>query len=291
VVLDLPPALISVGLLLVLLRLLGPWQLPLLAAWLCAGPVLCCPAAERWAVRVLYGLRHRTPAEAALLEPILMAAAARCGESVTGMDLYVRDRRTANAFAVGRRSVALTSGLLDAYRRRVLTGAQMTALVAHEVGHQATGVASHGGLLATWWTMPWTALGRFATGVGRGLVRGLPFGRASLLLVPVIVVQAAVGLSRRGQWTGLAALVLLVFAAAVQPLLEAAVARGAEYAADRYVAARGMGADLAAALGVLQRPAGRGVGQLGRLRADHPTTQDRIGRLQSHELSAPIGVA
>jgi STE24 endopeptidase len=81
------------------------------------------------------------------------------------------------------------------------------------------------------------------------------------------------------QWAVAAVLCAAAVGAVVCPLLDAAVSRRSEYAADRYAAEVGLGPQLAATLQVLdggQRPRPRLVG---RLLKRHPSAAWRIAVL------------
>jgi STE24 endopeptidase len=283
----LPPTVASIGLLLVLLPLVGPWQPLLLGAWVCGGPLLWWRPAERVAVRALYRMRPSTTAETAVLRPVFSEAAARCELPGRALDWYVRDLQEVNAFSAGRRSVAVTVGLLSAYRRGALTSEQMTAVIAHELGHLAVRSAAPANLAVVWWTLPWRVASHAAAVIGRSMVQRMLFGRAVLVLGPIAAVKAASDLYADKAWSALVLLGLILFMITVHPVLEAAVARTGEYAADRYVDERGMGADLAAVLTRLPEMPGDDRGPLARLLVHHPAAQSRLTRLQRLEDTTP----
>jgi Zn-dependent protease with chaperone function len=113
-------------------------------------------------------------------------------------------------------------------------------------------------------------------GLLRAIVRHVPTARASLVLVPVVGVIAAVQLGQHHAWAALAMLVGLGFIVAVQPLVQAAISRASERAADDYTARLGSGPDLVAAL---QR--GHLTDRTVPWLATHPRLADRLDRLQA----------
>jgi STE24 endopeptidase len=269
---------LSAVLLLIAFGGLGRWVAVVLVVWLGVAAVLWCPPVERWAGQSVHGFRRPTVAEVTLLQPVVSAVVARCGAAAAELDWCVIDRPRPNAFAVGGRAVALTGGLRDAYRDGVLSGDQVVALLAHEVGHHVTGT-SRGSVAGGWLMLPWTVVQKFLAGFVGGALRAVPLARVSLLLVPVVVGRAAAELYSGGGVAPLLLLGLLVAALFVCPPVDAAVRRGGEYAADRYVACLGMGRDLAGALTALRAtPVGRR-GAVARLVSDHPSVESRLARL------------
>lgn len=256
---------------------LGWWAILVLVVWLGAAPLWRWRAVERWAVRMLHGFRRPTAAEVELLQPVVSVVVARCGPAAASLDWYVVDRPRPNALSVGRRAVALTSGLRDAYRDGLLTGDQVVALLAHEVGHHTTGTGRLG-LAGGWLMLPWTIVHTFLTGFVGGLLRAVPLARVSLLLVPVAVVRAAIELYSHGGGAPLLLLGLFAAAFGAGPA-DAALRRAGEYAADRYVAALGLAPELAGALSALRVETADRRGWLPRLLADHPPVERRLARL------------
>jgi Zn-dependent protease with chaperone function len=127
-----------------------------------------------------------------------------------------------------------------------------------------------------WLATPWRLAAAMFAGLLRAIVRHVPTARASLVLVPVVGVIAAVQLGQHHAWAALAMLVGLGFIVAVQPLVQAAISRASERAADDYTARLGSGPDLAAAL---QR--GHLTDRTVPWLATHPRLADRLDRLQA----------
>jgi STE24 endopeptidase len=271
-----PTLLGSVLVLVVAFGWLGAWSGLVLLGWLLVAVALLCRPIERIAVRLAYRYRPLNSREAALLDPLHRQALARCGLPVHAVDWYVHQRMPGvNACVVGGRSVALSAGLVDALARARLSQPQAVAILTHELGHHRDR-ATHYGLSIAWLGLPWRlAAASFAT-LLRAIVRHAPTARASLVLVPVVGVIAAVQLGQHHAWAALAMLVGLGFIVAVQPLAQAAISRASERAADDYTARLGSGPDLAA---VLQR--GQARHRTARWLATHPRLADRLDRLQA----------
>lgn len=75
------------------------------------------------------GARKPKPNEAERIEPIFSRVAARCGFQRDQFDLCVLDDMEFNAFALGRRTVAITRGAME------LPEEEQEAIFAHELGH------------------------------------------------------------------------------------------------------------------------------------------------------------
>lgn len=121
----------------------------LFLGWMCVAPVLLSRRGERFAVRL--GLRFRlpSPADQTRLRPVLDAALRRCGEPSDVVDLYVTQEVGLNAYLAGRRSLALTHGLVEQVLAGRLPDALLHAVLLHELGHRACGHRRYA--LATGW--------------------------------------------------------------------------------------------------------------------------------------------
>ena len=273
------PAMIgSLLLLLLIFGALGPWSGLLLLTWAACAAAMTTRAGERVTVRALLGFRRPSPEQAAALQPA-WATALRVTETEAGeVELYVQTARMANAYAAGGRSVAVTSRVLRDYQSGRLPENLLVAVLAHELGHHATG-ATRPMLLLSWLTAPW----RQTTRVVIGLVRALT-GRQSQrgLALVVLVAGLAVAVVRavqQGLWTAGGVLTFVALATVLCPLADAAISRHGEFAADRFAADHGLALELAAALRALDdgQPGARGWPR--RLRASHPTPDRRIRAL------------
>jgi STE24 endopeptidase len=254
---------------------LGSWSGLILLGWLLVAVALLSGPMERIAVRLAYPYRPLTSREAAQLDPLQRHALARCGLPADAVDWYVSRTMTGvNASVTGTRSVALSAGLVDALARGRLSQPQAVAILTHELAHHRDR-ATRFGLSIAWLGLPWRLVAAIFAKLLRAIVRHVPTARASLVLVPVVGVIAAVQLAQHHAWAALSMLVGLALIIAVEPLAQAAISRASERAADDYTARLGSGPDLAAAL---QR------GQVSDRRAPwlatHPPLADRLDRLQ-----------
>jgi STE24 endopeptidase len=277
------PAMVgSLLLLLVLLAGLGRWEGLLLLGWLGSGAMLLRPAGERLAVRVACGFRRPTADQEALLSHVWTAALQRAGTSAGDVDLYVRHRDEPNAYAAGGRSVAVTSGVLADFLARRLGQEPMIALLVHELGHRAT-KATQLGLMSAWLAAPWRLTVRLMTGIAMTLTGARRQPRLLLAVVAVAEVIVAVAqAAMQQQWLVAFLIGGITTAAVLCPLIDTAVSRRSEYAADRFAAQQGVGPDLADALRVLDRGASHRRSPMARLLASHPSTSRRLKALTAY---------
>jgi hypothetical protein len=265
-----PGLLVSGALALMVLALLPP-ALGLLgfAAGAAALGVLAAGGFQGPAVQVLTRARRATGGERAVLAPILSALG---GTGMPTTALFVRRAPRAQAppaVVVGRSSLVVTPWLVEATYRGWVSQAEATALVLHATGrHRARRHRLELAVLAA--TVPWRAVTAVARGIGRRC-GGLPFLRAGWSLRGVVGAVAVVQSALEGRAVygviagGFVTLTYLVPAAA--RVLE----RYVEAAADRLVAAHGLGEVLA---GLLRR-------------SRVPVSAARLQRLQSSGCRPP----
>jgi len=248
-----PAVLLSTVLVTVPLGGLGQWAPIGVAGWLLCAPLLLRQRrVERFVVRTVFHFRPPTGRDAEWLKWLR----ARCerdwfelvdAPGAGDFDWYVLDDARPNAFAAGRHSIAITTGLLHRAYAGHLTPDELIAVALHEIGHHAAGDVRHG--LVVWWlTWPWRTIRRFAVRLGHRI----SLSGVAALLTPVVVAvaiwRAATGASTGPQaWATVAVLGAALLAAYVQPVVEAATSRGSERAADAFVVRRGLGSALASA--------------------------------------------
>lgn len=227
---------------------LGRYALLPVLAWLVLGPLLLARRpVERVVVRYLLRFRRPSGRNAERLVWLASCCADLAGAAASRLDWYVLEDLRPNAFAAGHHSIAITTGLLRRSDAGQLTAEELLAVALHEVGHHATGGVRHG--LVLWWlTSPWWNVHRLALRVAGWL----PFSRVSIRLMPLIVTVAVWRIASDGAVASqaVAEIVLLTatcFATVVQPLIDAAVNRRSEQAADEYVATLGERSALAGA--------------------------------------------
>lgn len=271
-----PAVIASSGVVLVFAGGLGSWVAVVLLSWLASGVLTLTRTGERIVVRLGPGFRRPSPADRALLDPVWTQVIDRAGLDPRSVDLYIQRGTAINAYAVGGRSVAVNTRLLNEWRRGCLDRDAVAAVLAHELGHHETRGARF--VLATLWlTMPWRVLYRAVLGVGIRLI-----GRqAALPLATVVIVTfgaAAIHAGRQSLWGTVVVLSAVAVCALVVPLIDAALSRAGEYAADRFAARVGYGGDLARVLSTLDHGAGREP-MIVRRFARHPSPTDRVRNL------------
>ena len=272
------PAMVgSVLLLVVLFGWLGEWEGAVLLGWFGSGVVLCSRFGERLSVGVGAGFRRPTGTESARLAPAWAAALDRCGVTEGEVDIYVRRGQDLNAFSAGGRSVAITTGVLARFSAHRRGEEYLVAILTHELGHRATR-ATKFTLVTAWLAFPW----RFASRLVIGIIIST-IGRRKPLLLPAGAVVASLMIAivqavQHRQWAVATVLTAIAMCSVACPLIDAAVSRRSEFAADRYAAAAGLGPQLAAALkafdGGQRRPR-----LVARLLSSHPTVARRIAGL------------
>jgi STE24 endopeptidase len=272
------PAVLGSLLLMLASVALSRWAGLLLLSWACAG-ALMTRVGERIAVRAACGFHQPSPGQAAAVQPAWATALRVTGTKAGDVELYVQTAQAPNAYAAGRRSVAVTTRVLVDYRAGRLPENQLVAALVHELGHHATG-ATRPTLLLLWLTAPWRVTASLLTGLAGRLAGRQP--RPGLAVV--VVAGLAVAVTRalqQGQWKTGGVLLVVGLAAVLGPLANAAISRQSEYAADRFAADHGFAIELAAALGGLDGGGRVAAGWPQRLLATHPPLDRRITALST----------
>lgn len=268
---------------------LGAWAPAVPLTWFALAGLWLTGGGERVAVRVAYRYRRLTGSERAVLAPAVDVAESRTQISAGSVDLYVRaGPRDINAFAAGRRSIAVTEGLLAAVEQERLTAAQAGGLLAHEIGHLRI-CSTRYGLAIAWLSAPWRAVVGVLGGMLRLIVGKVPTARAGLVVLgPIVLAVAAIQGVQQQAWVPLAAMLLAGVLLVVQPLADAALSRAGERAADSYAVACGLGPELADALRSFTSP---GAGQRHTAWASHPSRDRRIRELAAASTTARVAGA
>jgi len=242
----------SLGLLLVAFGWMGRGEGLVLAGWLASGAAACTRSGERIAVRVGFGFRRPSSAQWAALVLPWCSALDRAGIVRDAVDLYVAPGGDVNAYAVGRRSIAATSGALQHYRARWLGGLDLESVLVHELGHLAAR-AARSALISTWLALPWRLTSQAVLGLALATVGRREPIRLLGLVVGAAVVRAVVQAIIAGQVAVAVLISTLAVCAVLCPLADAAISRRSEYAADRFATQQGAGPQLATALTRLDR--------------------------------------
>ena len=270
------------------LVLTAAWAPLLFVLWVgCAG-LWSTPFGERWAARAALGFRPVPPSRWELIEPVCTAASVRCRLTAGSVGWYVKAGRQPNACAAGRRSVAVTDGAVESFLAGRLPPDLFEAVLVHELGHHATRAGRF--VLAAGW-LAWPGRLAFRTLLA---VSMLLCGRRRIDRPPWLVIALGGGVAivqgvQQGQWLTVAGVSAIAFALVVTPLLDAAVSRAGEYAADRYAVSVGVGPELARALVVISGSAATQRGLTSRGLDRHPSLPSRLDRLRAGS-AVPVGV-
>ncbi len=264
-VVTLAPALLVSFVLTVVVCALLPPALGLVA-FMAAGGVLVALAMGRLqqpAMAVLTSSRPATEAEFGVMAPVLAELGGRGVDIAT---LFVRRAQrpsTPVAVAIGRRTVVVSPGLVDATYRGGVTGAEAAAALAHAVGrHRAARPRLELAVLAA--TTPWRLIMATFRGIGRAFA-WLPFMRLAWTLRGVVGVICVVQSMVEGRaWAGLLGSVVIALTYLV-PAAGRRIDLRTEAAADQFVLGLGLGPLLA---GLLRR-------------YSHPVTLERMQRLET----------
>lgn len=281
-----PTVLGSLLLLLLAGGALGRWAALFPLAWAACATLLMSRLGERLTVGATCRFHRPSPWETAALQPAWTAALRVTGTDAGTVELYVQPARVANAYAAGRRSVAVTSRIVEDYELSRLTRAQLVAVLVHELGHHATGATRS--MLLVWW---FAAPGRLATSLLTGLARSLAAHQPRSGQVMVMVAGMTVAETRalqQGQWMIGGVLLFVGLSAALCPLASAAVSRQAEFAADRFAGTHGLALELAAALRATDVEGCAASAWPRRLLASHPASEQRIRALLRQRIAEPI---
>jgi Zn-dependent protease with chaperone function len=193
------------------------------------------------------------------------------------------NRPGVNAYAAGRRSIAVTRQVLYRHRDGELGDDVLAGLLSHEVGHLIT-QSVRWSLIIAWFAMPW----RLAYRAGARIAAPLAARQPRALLAVVVLTAFVIAISqavRHGEWASATVLCALTFCPVISPIADAAISRVSEHEADRYVAQIGYNEALILALRTTQ------VAEVSQLRhpllRDHPATERRLQRLEAAALHRP----
>jgi STE24 endopeptidase len=270
----LPTMIASMLLLLVLLGWMREWDSLVLLAWLGCGLLTLTRRGERVAVHLACGFRRLSPDDSAAVSNVWSDVLARCDMSSDDVDLYVQRGESLNAYAVGGRSVAVTSRIVRDYRSGRIDDQLLGPILCHELGHHAT----YGGRftpITLWLALPWRLFCGAVLRIASGLAGRQPQAPLFAVVVAVVVV-AIVQASQHHAWDVVAVLGSLAVFSVACPLADAAVGRAGERAADRYTAQAGFGDDLARALASISPDSTHRRGLPHAILSRHPRTSQRI---------------
>ncbi|MCB2176354.1 MAG: hypothetical protein KQH57_11145 [Actinomycetales bacterium] len=201
--------------------------------------------AEAAATALLLGARRAQRADLDALAPAMTAPCrVRLGPPL--IEVRVRRGSPVAAAGVGRRTVVVTSGLIDALADGALPPGQAAAVIGHAVAVVRSGLVRSDPLLAAW-SAPWLLLARLVRGITRA-GRRFPFVAAGWRLRGVVIAVAVAQALHAGH-VGLG--LGLVVVGACSYLLPVAGRRWQNElltAGDRGLVAAGLGEHMAAYL-------------------------------------------
>ena len=268
---------------LVLLGFLGRWECLAVLTWLGAGLFTLTRRGERVAVRLSCGFRRPSGEQVSVLEPVWRRVLARCNVPGGSVDLYVQRSRDVNAYAVGSRSVAVTSAIVSSYQAGRIDATVVEAVLAHELGHTRTN-GSRFVPLTLWLAMPWRLFYRAVLRLSLRMAGRQPLGLLAMVVLAgfgVAILQAA----QHDAWGAVVVLGALCVFGLGTPVADAALCRGSERAADRFAAEAGYSDDLARALQLLDVGSTRRRRLVDRILDSHPDSKRRIEELRRSDCS------
>ncbi|MEU8574941.1 M48 family metalloprotease [Streptomyces asoensis] len=240
-------------------------------AWLASGALVFHRPTERGLARLWFKMRPPTRTELAVIQPIWDDITRRAGIDGAKYDLWVEDTDGLNASAAAGHIVSVTRGAT-----RQLPPAQLSAVMAHELGHHVGGHA-WSGLLGFWYAMP-VRLFMFVVKI---VMTFLFFFTAELSCVAAGIFVLIFG--------GLAVATFLTFPPAAAlfaiPFLLAWAGRQGELRADRFAGRLGYGPLLISVFTVWQDEGHddtvRKQSPVARLMSTHPPLHQRIRALET----------
>jgi Zn-dependent protease with chaperone function len=273
----------SLLLLTILFGWMGAWEGAVLLVWLGAGFAIFTRLGERIVVPVACRFRAPTPGEQRALAPLWSAALVAAGLADSEVDLYVQRSDQVNACATGRRSIAVTSAVVEEFTARRLTDEHVTAILVHELGHRQAGATAFS-LAVGWLAAPWRITYRLVIRIALSTRIGgrrQPLPLLALVVITTVVAAVAQAIQHR-QWATAVTLSVVTTCAVACPLLDAAISRHGEYTADRFAAERGLGPQLADALRTLDHATPpRRWSLTERALSSHPELQHRVEAIRT----------
>ena len=231
--------------------------------------IALCPIGE-WLLRLIEGCRQvSTQREKEYLHPIFEEVYENAKqvkpELNNNIKLYIVDEMYVNAYAIGRKTIAVTQGAIETFSQEELKG-----IIAHEFGHMAYG-HTKALLLTTIGNMLFTCI--------------VVFLRIIMMIIQVLtcafsggngIISTILNIMFRTSFE----LSLFVFVNLGEIIL-AMNSRKNEYKADEFALEAGFGEELKESLYILQKISMQGKMSLSeRIKASHPHTAKRIEHLE-----------
>ena len=231
--------------------------------------IALCPLGE-WLLRLIEGCRQvSTRREQEYLHPIFEEVYENAKqvkpELNNNIKLYIVDEMYVNAYAIGRKTIAVTQGAIETFSQEELKG-----IIAHEFGHMAYG-HTKALLLTVIGNMLFTCIVvflRIIMMIIQVLTCAFSGGNGIISTILNIMFKTSFELS------------LFVFINLGEIIL-AMNSRKNEYKADEFALEAGFGEELKESLYILQKISMQGKMSLSeRIKASHPHTAKRIEHLE-----------
>lgn len=244
--------------------------------WLASGALMFHRPTERVVAKLLYKVRRPTGAELAKLQPLWDEVARRAGLDGSRYDLWIEDSDEVNAFGAAGHIVGVTRHSLHR-----LPPDQLSAVLAHELGHHINGHA-WSGLLGVYYSLP----ARIVMVTVKYVVIFAVVLVAEFAILGAVIVVLLIGIFAIAvAFTFPPALALLAI-----PLLRPWASRRGELRADRFAGEIGYGPLLIA---VFTDHLNQGAdteeeeGALARVMSTHPPLPTRILALETFAAGPP----
>jgi Zn-dependent protease with chaperone function len=255
-------------------------------AWLSIGVLTLTRPGEAVAARLLCRFRPPSSEVTGRVASVVDGVLRRCRLTPGSVNLYVITDRQRNAYATGRHSLALTTGIVEDHRRGAITDASLACVISHEIGHLALRHVRLAPMLA-WFAMPWRVTYRLGAKVIMPIAARQPRALLAVVVVATFSVAIASGVQQH-QWASVSVLAGLAASTLAAPTINAVASRASEYAADQFAAQAGYGDELDYALTAMDRKGGtRSVRS--RVVSRHPRTEHRVLRLTQANESLDAG--
>lgn len=202
--------------------------------WLASGALVFHRPTESAFARQVLRLRYPTPEERARLDPVWTEVTRRAGVHGSTYELWIDERDAVNAMASAGHIVGVTGRSLH-----TLPNSQLAAVLAHELGHHASGHA-WSTLLGYWYGLPARGAWAAVRGVTFKLLRGSGSAPAAGGCLLLFLGCGFLSLLVSAWW--------LVLPAAIAPFALAWASRKAELRADEHAAKLGFAPMLAQVL-------------------------------------------
>lgn len=197
------------------------------------GAVLATGHGEDTAVRLLFGARIATPAEAPRLAVAWRIATHQLDADGIRLRIVTQGPPIATA---GRRHLLLSREVVDVFCSNQINAHAVAALITEGIGRLRHGHTRFD-LLGTFWTLPWDFIRGIAHAIGRRLA-WIPLVQFAWRTRAVVGCIAVVLEAQAGRWPSPIIIGAFITLTYLMPYCRAAWERRLTQAGDRYVAER-----------------------------------------------------